>query len=317
MKEYIIGKNEANQRADKLIQKILSDASVGFIYKMLRKKNITLNDSKLTGKELLSEGDSLKFWLSDETFVKFKGTDKANAAGTLKMSKLPVLPVVYEDDDIIVFNKPSGLLSQKASPSDISVNDCLLNYLITNNKISKEQLETFTPSICNRLDRNTSGLIICGKSLAGLQTVAGELKAHECKKDYLAIVSGKVSCGDSIKGYLFKDEINNKVTISEKGDIGSYIETEYKPIWCDARSTGLIVRIITGKTHQIRAHLSSIGHPINSDIKYGSTVKRGRLQLHAYQLTLKDGRKFTAPMPEDFKWEHSSPEDFEAVSWKI
>ena len=173
MKQFTISPNESGQRFDKYLKKLLSNASGSFVYKMLRKKNITLNDRKADGTEKLNAGDLVKLFLSDETFEKFSGKDETNS-GYMKLKSIDSgrLQVVYEDDDVIIINKPSGMLSQKAVPEDISANEYILSYLIRKGALSEEQLKTFKPSICNRLDRNTSGLLIAGKTLKGLQTMA-------------------------------------------------------------------------------------------------------------------------------------------------
>ena len=171
MKQFTISPNESGQRFDKYLKKLLSNASGSFVYKMLRKKNITLNDHKADGTEKLNAGDLVKLFLSDETFEKFSGVDETNSEYMkLKSIDSGRLQVVYEDDDVIIINKPSGMLSQKAVPEDISANEYILSYLIRKGSLSEEQFKTFKPSICNRLDRNTSGLLIAGKTLKGVQT---------------------------------------------------------------------------------------------------------------------------------------------------
>lgn len=310
MKEYIIGKNEANQRLDKYLHKLLKEASNGFLYKMLRKKNITLNGKKAEGTEKLQEGDHVKLFLSDETFLKFAG-HPAKSIDELNVKLKPVsLSVVYEDEDILIINKPQGMLSQKAKPSDVSANEYILDYLLENGSLTNEDLRTFKPSICNRLDRNTSGLLIAGKSLPGLQEMAECLKDRSMKKYYRCIVKGTVTEKKKITGYLKKDEGSNQVQIYSKEVLESkYIETEYTPVESCGKITLLEVHLITGRTHQIRAHLASIGHPIAGDEKYGDhnwnvTLRkkyniRGQM-LHAYRLEFPDGRSVTASVPESF-----------------
>ena len=181
MKQFTISPNESGQRFDKYLKKLLSNASGSFVYKMLRKKNITLNDHKADGTEKLNAGDLVKLFLSDETFEKFSGEDEANSEYMkLKSIDSGRLQVVYEDDDVIIMNKPSGMLSQKAVPEDISANEYILSYLIRKGSLSEDQFKTFKPSICNRLDRNTSGLLIAGKTLKGVQTMAEALKKTYC-----------------------------------------------------------------------------------------------------------------------------------------
>ena len=161
--------------------------------------------------------------------------------------------VVYEDQDLLLLNKPEGLLSQKAKKGDISVADQVVQYLVQTGSLTSAQLETFTPSICNRLDRNTSGLIAAGKSLAGLQRMGELLQNRTLEKYYLCIVKGKITQPEHLKGYLKKDSRTNQVTISKRGDgEAQAIETEYMPIAWQDQMTLLKVHLITGKTHQIR-----------------------------------------------------------------
>lgn len=221
------------------------------------------------------------------------------------------LSVVYEDEDILIINKPQGMLSQKAKPSDVSANEYIMEYLLDTGALTGEDLRTFRPSICNRLDRNTSGLLIAGKSLRGLQEMAECLKDRSMKKYYRCIVKGTVAEKKKITGYLKKDEGSNQVQIYSKEVPDSrYIETEYTPVETFPDATLLEVHLITGRSHQIRAHLASIGHPIAGDEKYGDhnwnlTLKkkygiRGQM-LHAYRLEFPDGRIVTAPAPESFE----------------
>ena len=314
MKEYKIGKNEANQRFDKYLHKLLKEAGSGFLYKMLRKKNITLNGKKADGTEKLKEGDVVKLFLSDETFQKFSGETILATEFLIPEAKREFeLSILYEDDDILIINKPKGMLSQKSSPSDFSANEYILDYLLRTNQVTAEELKTFRPSICNRLDRNTSGLLIAGKSLKGLQNMAEQLKSRSMKKYYRCIVKGTVTKPQKISGYLLKDEKTNQVTVlKENSDKAKYIETEYQPIMqYQNKYTLLEVHLITGRSHQIRAHLASIGHPILGDGKYGNhalnqeLAKRFSIKgqlLHAYRLEFPDGFIVTAPLPEEFSY---------------
>lgn len=273
MIEIIVGKNESGQRLDRVLEKIFVNANTGFIFKMLRKKNITLNDKKADGKERLEMGASIRLWFSDESFEKLSG----KKAGDIKdLEKNPKVDkkstetfksyIVYEDENTVIINKPAGLLSQKAYENDISVNDLLLDYL----EFDSKALNTFKPSICNRLDRNTSGLMVCGKTLEGLRVNNELIKTKAVSKFYLALVKGRVEKTGSINAWLYKDEKTNKVTVKEKSFEGAeFIQTEYEVLDYFKDTTLLLVKLITGKTHQIRAHLSSISHPIIGDFKYG------------------------------------------------
>ena len=296
MKVIKVTKNEAGQRFDKLLAKVLNQAPKSFLYKMLRKKNITLNGKKADGSEKLSVGDEVKIFLSDETYEKFATavTIQKKEAFSTKSEIGKSIEIIYEDENLLVLNKPVGLLSQKAEVKDISINEHVLSYLVSTRQITKEQLATFSPGICNRLDRNTSGLIVAGKSLIGLQTMAEAFKMRTLHKDYHCIVKDKIEGSQRIQGYLKKDEATNKVSITaEQVEDSDYIETEYTSVKTTNEYTLLTVRLITGKTHQIRAHLKSIGHPIVGDGKYGSRATNEYFQktyglnhqlLHAYRL---------------------------------
>ena len=297
MIEIIVGKNESGQRLDRVLEKIFVNANTGFIFKMLRKKNITLNDKKADGKERLEQGASIKLWFSDESFEKLSGKKAGNIkdleekpTANEKSTETFKSYIVYEDENTVIINKPAGLLSQKAYENDISVNDLLLDYL----EFDSKALNTFKPSICNRLDRNTSGLMVCGKTLEGLRVNNELIKTKAVSKYYLAVVKGRVEKTGSINAWLYKDEKTNKVTVKEKSfESAEFIQTEYEVLDYFKDATLLLVKLITGKTHQIRAHLSSISHPIIGDFKYGEKTVNEKFKreygiksqlLHSFRL---------------------------------
>ena len=304
MKEFIINENEAGQRFDKYLAKLLKEAPKSFFYKMMRKKNITLNGKKANGNEKLLSGDHVKLFLSDETFEKFSGTDKAPRA-------YHKLDIIYEDENILLINKPSGMLSQPGDDGTPSLVEYLTGYLLETGSLTEEDLRTFRPSVCNRLDRNTTGLIAAGKSLAGLQELSEMFKSRNLHKYYLCLVEGVLEQEKYIKGYLSKDKKNNKVTIYKQEKENTLpVETRYFPLGNNGKRTLLKVELITGRAHQIRAHLASEGHSIVGDPKYGKNESnlKGQL-LHSFcmefpvltgTLSYLSGKTFTAPIPEIF-----------------
>lgn len=365
MQEFVVTKQEAGRRLDKYLKKLLPQAASGFLYKMLRKKNITLNDKKATGNEVIAAGDTVKLFFSRETYQKFSGKLPAQENAGQTAAEEPIalkaplrlyrkafhelqdISVIYEDDDILILNKPTGVLAQKAEKDDISLNEWLIGYLLEREEITEAGLERFRPSVCNRLDRNTSGLMLCGKSVRGSQFLSEILRDRSLHKYYLAYVQGKIEHSVTLKGYLKKEEEKNRSAIVSEGEyqqahrqkissvvmaekqqdriLGAErtekgyqkIETVIKPIsYIEEKDcTKLEILLVTGKSHQIRAHLASIGHPVLGDRKYGWKPKRKEdaalkyQLLHAYRVEFPEtegefrylsGKSVTAPAPKFF-----------------
>lgn len=337
MQELKVTENEAGQRLDKLLKKYLEQAPSAFLYKMLRKKNIVLNKKKASGKEILSRGDVVCLFLSEDTIHKFSAAPKQRGVPKGYQGSLP--PIIYEDAHILVLNKPAGMLSQKASPQDVSVSDYVVEHLLDTGALTEEELKTFRPSICNRLDRNTSGLILAGTSLWGLQTLSALLKDRTLEKYYLCLVKGRIRQPGTLTGHLTKDTLHNRVRIGREEE--KEIVTRYEPIAWNQDITLLKVHLVTGRTHQIRAHLASAGHPLAGDGKYGDNQWNLQLKkrygircqlLHSYEMhfpvmggegTHLSQRRFQAPVPDNFgrliketAWEHGRQEALEALHWK-
>lgn len=275
MREIVIEPDEAGQRLNKFIMKYLNKAPSSFVYKMLRKKNIKLNGCRADGSEMVREGDRVQLYLSDETIDSFCEKKTADS----KPHTCHMKPdIVYHDDNIMIVNKPAGVLSQKADKNDYSINECVIDYLVESGFITDRQLRSFRPSVCNRLDRNTSGLVLCGVSLMGSQELSHIIRERRIDKYYYTIVSGELKEGLLKTGYLLKDERSNTVTVMpgiaefrEKFGDAAYekVEAEFIPIrTCDG-FTELKVSLITGKSHQIRAQLKAMGYPVLGDTKYG------------------------------------------------
>lgn len=313
MRSVIVAKNEAGQRLDKMLAKYLNTAPKSFLYKMMRKKNIVLNGKKCDGSEHLLEGDEIKLFLAEETIEKFSQI-------LVSSVREQELSIIYEDEHLLLINKPAGMLSQKAKEQDESLVEYIIAYLLGTGALNAEGLRAFRPSVCNRLDRNTTGLIVAGKSLTGLQTMAQMFKDRTIHKKYRCVVAGKITRKQLISGFLVKSETGNQVSVHQNEVAGSSaILTQYRPLAYNQHYTYLEVTLITGKTHQIRAHLASVGHPLIGDAKYGradvnrEVKKRYQIKwqlLHSYQLELPEltgdmaylsGQVFTAPLPQYFE----------------
>lgn len=258
--------------------------------------------------------------------------EKAGAARKLTKEELELrrqVRVLYSSDDILVFHKPAGMLSQRAQAKDDSLNDYLIDYCIREGILSREELAGFRPSIANRLDRNTSGIVLAGISIRGLQRLAQMLRERTIGKYYLCLVEGRVKEDAHIAGYLTKEEKNNKVSLhKEKVDGAAYIETEYKVLKSNDKASLLKIRLITGKSHQIRGHLASVGHPVFGDYKYGHRDFNNQIKwkdgvnyqlLHSYELSVPEGGgelsglHIIDPVPEVFhkvqkRWNLEVPE---------
>lgn len=332
MRAIEIGKNEAGQRLDKLLAKYLSQAPKGFLYKMLRKKNITLNGKKADGRERLAVGDEVKLFLAEDTIEKFsrqygKQAGEAEreggiapAASSHKTCAGP-LEILYEDEHVLIVNKPAGALSQRADQREESMVERVIAHCLETGKVGQDELRVFRPSVCNRLDRNTSGILVAGTSLLGLQEMARLFHDRTIHKYYYCIVLGRLERGERISGYLTKDHAKNKVRITKEPltEESQWIETEYEPLSVGRRATLLRVLLITGRSHQIRAHLLSIGHPILGDGKYGDREQNQVFReaygiqaqmLHAGKVVFPamegacsalSGRIVTAPFPRAFE----------------
>ena len=311
MREVRITKAQAGQRLDRFLGKYLPEASSGFLHKMLRKKNIKLNEKKAEGNEKLADGDRIQIYFSEETLDKFTGSQQKKTTEHKELSReqqnlRSQVRLLFASENVLIFHKPAGMLTQNADPKDDSLNDYLLDYCMEKGDVDEQTLKSFRPSVANRLDRNTSGIVLCGITTVGLQTLSLLLKERKLEKNYLCLVKGRVEKNQKIRGYLKKNEIDNRVTLYQKPVEGAVpIETWYQVVSRSEQVSLLKVRLITGKSHQIRAHLASIGYPIFGDGKYGNRSWNDRLRkekgvkyqmLHSYELKVPEG--LTLPLKE-------------------
>jgi len=285
-----VGKNDSNQRLDRFLKKYMDEAGTGFIYKMLRKKNIKVNESKASPEMMIFEGDTIQLYLSDETIDKFIGTKE------VRKSKLAPR-IIYEDENLVLINKPAGILSHGAGEEfEENIVDSLVTYLIQKGDYIPRIEKTFSPSICNRLDRNTSGVIIGAKNSEALRLVNKAIKEGSVRKYYKTIVNGAIKEDFEHKGFLIKDEDRNLVDISdEQGEGSKEIHTKFRVIMSKGGYSLLEVELITGRTHQIRSTLQTMGYPVIGDRKYGNSVVNDEFRkkyglenqwLHGYRIVL-------------------------------
>ncbi|MBQ8062977.1 MAG: RluA family pseudouridine synthase [Clostridia bacterium] len=273
MKELTRGKNDADQRLDKFLQKNLPNLPKSLLYKYIRKMRIKVNGKRADISTRLQEGDVLALYINDEFFEKPEPTYDFLHAGTN-------LNVLFEDENILVLDKPVGLLSH---PDDREYVDTLIGrvkrYLYEKGEYDPEGEQSFTPALVNRIDRNTGGIVLAAKTAEALRVLNQKMKDREIHKFYLCAVHGTPEPAEGLlKGYLWKDEQKNKVFVYKEPQPGAKtIETKYRVLRFGAGMSLVEVELLTGRTHQIRAHFASIGCPLVGDGKYGNNQKnRGK-----------------------------------------
>ncbi|MCI8592031.1 MAG: RluA family pseudouridine synthase [Lachnospiraceae bacterium] len=310
MRELTVTSRDAGQRLDKYLSKYLNKAPRSLIYRMLRKKNIKLNGKKAAGPELLAEQDRIQLFLAEETISGWMEPVRLTA------SRYP--DILYEDDHVLLLNKPCGLLTQRAAPRDESLVDQLLYYLADQGQYDPGG-SGYRPSVCNRLDRNTSGLVLAGKDQQGLQFLSKLLRERRLEKYYLCLVWGSFTEPLRLRGYLKKDKKGNKALPADREVPGAdFVDTEFEPVTQGGRCSLVCARLITGKSHQIRSQIAAAGYPIIGDPKYGDAAVNRQFRdayglrcqlLHAAEAVFPEcpepfsglsGIRMQAPMPEQF-----------------
>ncbi len=285
MKNFIISKNDADQRLDKFISKAIPSLPKALMYKFIRTKHIKLNGKKGDISTRLKEGDVITAYISDEFFTpKIPKYDFLSAADSLT--------IVYEDENILLADKPQGVLSH---PDENEYNDTLITriqkYLYNKGEYRPDSENSFKPSLANRIDRNTGGIVIAAKNAEALRILCDKIKTRELDKRYLTVVHGTPKEKEALlEGFLQKNSDKNKVYLQKnKTDDNLSIKTYYRTLKSKNGLSLLEIELLTGRTHQIRAHLASIGHPLLGDGKYGKLKEDKKLgfnkqALYSYKL---------------------------------
>lgn len=309
MKEFIINKNDAGQRADRFIQKAVPKLPNGKMYKFLREKKIKLNGKRCEISTRLCEGDVLQMYISDEFF---------DTPSTPAVTDIPSeISVIYEDENILIANKPSGLVvhEDNENTADTLINR-ITKYLIEKGEYDPESESSFAPALCNRIDRNTEGLVLCAKNAESLRILNEAIRERKLKKSYLCVTVGTPrELEGTIKTYLEKVERENTVYVCrEKTPNAKTAITNYKVLKTAGELSLCEVELVTGRTHQIRVHMAHIGCPLLGDGKYGRNEPNRRYKMrsqalcaHKIKFMLGDsagilsylnGKTFTTPDPE-------------------
>ena len=288
MKSFIISKNDSDQRLDKFVTKTVPNLPKALMYKYIRTKRIKVNKKKSEISARLQTGDLVEMYINDEFFVKSETKDDFSSASDK-------IDIIYEDENIILLDKKAGLLCH---PDDKEYIDTLISrvkkYLYNKGEYDPDEENSFTPALVNRIDRNTGGIVIAAKNAASLKILNAQMKERNLKKTYLCVVHGVMERKSGLlEGWLVKDESKNRVKIYNKYiDGAKEIKTKYRVIENDTKNnlSLLEVDLLTGRTHQIRAHFASIGHPLLGDGKYGKNELNKKLGykkqfLYSYKLT--------------------------------
>jgi 23S rRNA pseudouridine955/2504/2580 synthase len=280
MKSITVKSNDSGQRLDKLLLKTYESLPKSMMFKQIRKKNIKVNRKRCTPEQIVNEGDVIELYLNDDMLIeKKKHYDFLRAPKDLR--------IIYEDENIILLDKRQGELCHPDGKEYVNtLIASLKRYLYETKQWNPDEENSFTPSLANRIDRNTGGIVIGAKNYQSLKILNQKIKDREIDKFYLCVAEGEFKKQtDILTGYLIKDERKNMVKVLDKNiDKSKKIITKYTVLDYYPNVSLVEIELLTGRTHQIRAHLSSIGHPLVGDGKYGKTHGRFKQMLYSYKL---------------------------------
>ena len=284
MKAFTIGKNDAGQRLDRFIAKTVPLLPASLSQKYIRLKRIKVNGARAQRDTRLQTGDLVEMYINDEFF------DKPKAENAYLTVSSPRLNLVYEDENLLLCDKRPGLAVHPHDGAEYgrTLIDHIQAYLYAKGEWRPRQENAFAPALCNRIDRNTGGIVIAAKNAQTLRIMNEKIKNRELDKRYLAVIHGTMSPrAGSLRGYLFKDAVKNRVYVTKSPQKGAKsCETQYKTLAEKGELSLVECKLITGRTHQIRAQFAAGGHPLLGDGKYGKAETIRKYQaLYAYRLT--------------------------------